>query len=312
MSGSRSIGRRRNEISPRNATARYSIATATGRPIERDGSDILRPDLLPDLRLQRDQRAHEVETRLDRVPLGLRRAVDRLLELDELDRRPGAVTLLRELQPLLTQSERSLRELDRRVRVLEIDERLADFRLDRELLLPQLRLRVGDRRVRARDRRRGLEPREEWERSRKTERQRTVRRVQVEERVVLARADGPAEAERPGKPRQPGAPRRAAPRLARPERGLALADPGARRQGLGDQRARVQERRVEDVRHLIGEIEARFARDAHLLQEPQLRLPRLAPRPKQLLLLAQDLGLRAEQLLASGRADLEPALRDLE
>src|SRR5690606_7515231 len=68
----------------------------------------------------------------------------------------------------------------------------------------------------------------------------------------------------------------------------------------------------EDVRHLIGEIEARFARDAHLLREPQLRLPRLAPRPKQLLLLAQDLGLRAEQLLASGRADLEPALRDLE
>src|SRR5690606_15461828 len=122
MSGRRSIGRRRNEISPRKTTAVNSMATATGRPTDRDGSDILRPHLPPHLRFQVDQRRGEIEARLDRALLRVRGLIDRILELEERDGRPRSITLLRQSKPLLTEREGPVRDLDGAVGVHEVDQ----------------------------------------------------------------------------------------------------------------------------------------------------------------------------------------------
>src|SRR5690606_7285971 len=93
----------------------------------------------------------KIEACLDRALLRIRGLVDRILELEERDGRPRSITLLRQSEPLLTEREGPVRDLDGAVGVHEVDQRLPDLRLHSQPLRAQLLPRVRRLHTRLRD-----------------------------------------------------------------------------------------------------------------------------------------------------------------
>src|SRR5690554_1089819 len=147
MSGSRSTGSRKNEMSPRKMMAMNNIATATGRRIDRLASDISGSHGSAVGPFHRDQGVDHREAGVNGRALLAGRIIDETLQVRERDR-AEAELLLPELDTLARELGRALRELERSVCVAQVHEGGAHVPLDAQPLLPQRLPCVLRRRIR--------------------------------------------------------------------------------------------------------------------------------------------------------------------
>src|SRR5690606_4611781 len=192
-SGSRSIGRRVNEMKPRNVTAMNSIATATGRRMERLESDMSGPHPPADLLLERDHRVDPGEPRIHGRAFLAGGVIDEALEVREGGGAQPEL-LLRQLHALPRQFRGALRQLHGPIRVAEVDERGAHVALHAQPLLAQRLACVVRLRARLRDLLRRLETGEQRDLRVHANLEATVARVEVEEGVVPFDPDAAREA----------------------------------------------------------------------------------------------------------------------
>src|SRR5690606_34914333 len=208
----------------------------------RDRHVRLPADRAAELLLERGPRRDEGELRVDRLPLRVQVLIDQLLELEEVQR-AVAVLLLRHGETLVGELRDLGRELERLVRVLEVDERGTDLLLDEQLRAPLLLDRVPLRRLRHLDLVRRVESGEYRESQAQPAAPPAVQRIDLAESLETAPARAPVEAEAGVDRRPAGAACRRAARTRRRHRGLRFAQPrvhGARPREIG--RASCRER----------------------------------------------------------------------